>query len=248
MRIAPGCLPSSRPTSSELSPPCTRSSSSSRSSALEPVERPAHGRRLVAGDGVLLRTAVGRRALLLDEDDAPLAGAGELVHDVAGDPVQPGVEAAALPREAVDVVEGSGHRLADGILGRLVVEQAAAGEPEQVPVGPAIERLPRIGVALHRSSDERPQGVARIRPEGVVGHPRTHVVSFGADRATGWSAARNPSAGSPAASGPGRRNRRSALGGRDGDVDDRDRERRRPWRPARRAGRGGTGSPRRRAW
>ena len=91
----------------------------------------------------------------------------QLVDDVAGDAEQPGVEAAALPREAVDAVEGPGHRLAHDVLGGPVVEQAAPGEPEQRAVRASVQRLPGVGVAARRSRDEVAQLLIRHAPEPV---------------------------------------------------------------------------------
>ena len=157
---------------------------------VEPVERRAHGGGLGAGDGVVLRTAlgepVGPRATSRSVRRRPR---DVLVDDVAGDAEEPGVEPAALPREAVDAVEGPGHRLAHDVLGGPVVEQAAAGEPEQRPVRTPVQRLPGVGVAAVRPSDEVAQLLIRAARSRSSSH-RCHDV-----RAPSWTRRRYEAGG-----------------------------------------------------
>ena len=211
MRTVPGCLPSSRPTSSELRPRgCAARAPRGRRGrgARRPCARPPLG----AGDGVVLRPALGSGSILRHEPQRSPAATRVLVDDVAGDAEEPGVETAALPREAVDAVEGPGHRLAHDVLGGPVVEQAAAGEPEQGAVRPSIQRLPGVGVTARRLRDEVAQLLIRRRSRSSS--HRCHDV-----RAP--SGLRRLEAADGATRGrPIRDSRRSALRRRDGDVDD----------------------------
>ena len=100
-----------------------------------------------------------------------VAAALELADDVAGDAPQPGVEAATPPGEALDVVERPCHRLADGILGGLVIEEAAPGEAEQRPVGAAVQRLPGVRIVARRMVDEPAQGHVGGRRRRLAGRP-----------------------------------------------------------------------------
>ena len=87
----------------------------------------------------------------------PFGAPPGFVDDVAQDPVEPGVEATALPCEAPDGVEGAGHRLADRVLGGEIVGQAPPGEGEQPPVGAPVELLPGVRVLPGGASHEQPQ-------------------------------------------------------------------------------------------